>query len=302
MKILLPYKHLVVIACFAAVSTHLVIPSRAEWMMNRYGDLVYQDTVVLGEATNTSAPELDELFNSDASLQREIESLSKEISQTVSTTPSTKVGSKSEYLEKRIPRSGVTQVRVAPPGAPKREPKEDDIFDDLDMTSGSDESLLDIDIMPKEGEDARLRQNKFTIQKGDKNIELSPVTNDPKKLEMRRDQFKAKLPYTVKIDPVSQEIRVESPAGDLPIRVMPEEAREKLDERVRLKLDDIAPDTPQVIDGKLAYAYEGTVSKKLFGFFPVKLNKKVIVSAEDGAVTEEKQTSLFGRFLDYWAE
>jgi hypothetical protein len=83
---------------------------------------------------------------------------------------------------------------------------------------------------------------------------------------------------------------------------MPEEARAKMDAKYRLNLSDMATDTPQVVDGKLTYTYEGTESKKLFGFFPVKLNKKVNVSAEDGAVTEEKQTSVFGRFLDYWAE
>ena len=78
--------------------------------------------------------------------------------------------------------------------------------------------------------------------------------------------------YTVGSATKEQEIRVETAVGDLPIRVMPEEARSKMEAKHQLNLNDTAPDTPQVVDGKLTYTYEGTESKKLFGFFPVKLN------------------------------
>lgn len=302
MKLFLPHKQLMVFAGVGVLAVFLAVPTRAEWMMNRYGDLVNQPSVVLGESTDTTVPELEELFKGDASMQREFESITRELAQPLSDTVSPKSGQKATAALERKPRSGLTQIRVAAPGAPKREPKEEeDIFDGLDNLGGSDDQL-DIDIMPKEGEDQTLRQEKFMMQKGDKQVEFSASAKDPKTLEMRRDQFKAKLKFPVKIDPLSQEIRVESPVGDLPIRVMPEEARSKMEAKYRLNLSDIATDTPQVVDGKLTYTYEGTESKKLFGFFPVKLNKKVNVSAEDGAVTEEKQTSVFGRFLDYWAE
>ena len=291
-----------VFAGVGVLAVFLAVPTRAEWMMNRYGDLVNQPSFVLGESTDTTVPELEELFKGDASMQREFESITRELAQPLSDTVSPKSGQKANAALERKPRSGLTQIRVAAPGAPKREPKEEeDIFDGLDNLGGSDDQL-DIDIMPKEGEDQTLRQEKFMMQKGDKQVEFSASAKDPKTLEMRRDQFKAKLKFPVKIDPLSQEIRVESPVGDLPIRVMPEEARSKMEAKYRLNLSDMATDTPQVVDGKLTYTYEGTESKKLFGFFPVKLNKKVNVSAEDGAVTEEKQTSVFGRFLDYWAE
>lgn len=302
MKLFLPHKHLVVFASLSVLATILVVPTRAEWMMNQYGDLINQSSVVLGESTDTTSPELEELFKGDASMQREFESMTRELAQPLSDTVSPKSGQKATATLERKPRSGLSQIRVAAPGAPKREPKEEeDIFGGLDKLGGSDDQL-NIDIMPKEGEDQTLRQEKFMMQKGDKKVEFSPSANDPKTLEMRRDEFKAKLKFPVKIDPLSQEIRVESPVGDLPIRVMPEEARAKMDAKYRLNLSNMATDTPQVVDGKLTYTYEGTESKKLFGFFPVKLNKKVNVSAEDGAVTEEKQTSVFGRFLDYWAE
>jgi hypothetical protein len=302
MKLFLPHKHLVVFASLSVLATILVVPTRAEWMMNQYGDLINQSSVVLGESTDTTSPELEELFKGDASMQREFESITRELAQPLSDTASTKPGQKATATLERKPRSGLSQIRVAAPGAPKREPKEEeDIFGGLDKLGGSDDQL-NIDIMPKEGEDQTLRQEKFMMQKGDKQVEFSPSTKDPKTLEMRRDEFKAKLKFPVKIDPLSQEIRVETAVGDLPIRVMPEEARSKMEAKHQLNLNDTAPDTPQVVDGKLTYTYEGTESKKLFGFFPVKLNKKVMVSAEDGAVTEEKQASIFGRFLDYWAE
>lgn len=302
MKLFLPHKQLMVFAGVGVLAVFLAVPTRAEWMMNRHGDLVNQPSVVLGESTDTTVPELEELFKGDASMQREFESITRELAQPLSETVSSKSGQKATAALERKPRSGLTQIRVAAPGAPKREPKEEeDIFGGLDNLGGSDDQL-DIDIMPKEGEDQTLRQEKFMMQKGDKQVEFSASAKDPKTLEMRRDQFKAKLKFPVKIDPLSQEIRVETAVGDLPIRVMPEEARAKIVAKYRLNLGELAPDTPEVVDGKLTYTYEGTESKKLFGFFPVKLNKKVNVSAEDGAVTEEKQTSVFGRFLDYWAE
>lgn len=302
MKLFLPHKQLVVFAGVGVLAVFLSVPTRAEWMMNPYGDLVNQSSVVLGESTDATVPELDDLFKVDATMQQDFESVTRDLAQPMSDNQPPKQSPSTGVVPQRMPRTSLSQIRVAAPGAPRREPKEEeDIFAGLDKI-GSADSQLNIDIMPKEGDDQKLQQNKFMMQKGDKQVEFSASPKDPKTLEMRRDEFKAKLKFPVKIDPLSQEIRVESPVGDLPIRVMPEEAREKVDAKYRLNLSDLPPDTPQVVDGKLTYTYEGTESKKLFGFFPVKLNKKVNVSAEDGAVTEEKQTSIFGRFLDYWAE
>lgn len=302
MKLFLPHKQLVVFAGLSVLAVFLSVPTRAEWMMNQYGDLVNQPSVVLGESTDSTVPELDEMFKGDAYMQREFESVTRELAQPQSDNQPPKQGQATGVSPQRIPRSSLSEIRVAAPGAPRREPKEEeDIFDGIDKLEGS-EDKLDIDVMPKEGDDQKLQQNKFMMQKSGKQVELSTSPKDPKTLELRRGEFKAKLKFPVKIDPLSQEIRVESPVGDLPIRVMPEEARAKMEAKYRLNLSDMATDTPQVVDGKLTYTYEGTESKKLFGFFPVKLNKKVNVSAEDGAVTEEKQATIFGRFLDYWAE
>ncbi|MEI6327291.1 MAG: hypothetical protein WCO78_04210 [Candidatus Roizmanbacteria bacterium] len=303
MRFISSQKYLVATVGVVIMATVLVNPTHAEWLMDRHGNLINQSAFVLGESTDATVPELDELFKGESAMQQEFEMAIKETSQPASADVPSVPGSLVNRSPKVIPRSGINQVRISAPEGAQGPPSElDDIFTGLDAVGGSAQPQLNVEMMPKDGNAKTTPQNSFKLQKGNSQIEFAPSVGDPKTLEMRRDQFKARLPFPVKIDPVSQEIRVESPVGDLPIRIMPDEAQEKMSVAHQLSLSKDAPDAPQVVDGKLLYTYEGTQNKKLFGFIPVVLNKKVTVSAEDGVVTEGKQTSLLGRFLDYWAE
>ena len=92
---------------------------------------------------------------------------------------------------------------------------------------------------------------------------------------------------------------MESPNGDLPLRVMPEQAKTILDTKTKLSEIDETPQVPEVVDGKLTYTYKGQQARKMFGIIPVSLDKTVRVSAEDGTVVEEPQVGLWNRMINW---
>lgn len=323
------FTHKLVAVGILSISVFIAVqPVEARWIINRAGDVVLVRSQVLG-VESTGLPELDDVLVDDQMIKslsddmlRDLDHMSQQVArddapQFSSGIPPSKwlkdVGPVPEKF-RHIERKDITQIRIT---------SSDDVTSPIPRSEdaapvGGGPTQMDIPGIepwraieppkaPKPGvaievktadDTLRIHQDELTVEQKGGNMVIGP-SRDAQQLELRRNELSAQIPFPVKIDPVTQEIRVESPTGDLPLRIMPEQAKTILDIKSKLELVDGAKAVPEVVDGRLSYTYKGQQKRKLFGFIPFSLSKTVHVSAEDGTIVEEPQVGVWNRFKNW---
>ncbi len=292
------------------------LPAEAKWIINRAGDIVLVRSQVLG-LESTGVPAIDGIYMDDESMQRASDEMMNELEKASQLSSLDTGGDQKTEPEKslrdigpvpdkfkHIEKSDIKQIRIAPTDAFQRsyeggkltpvggmgqtEPERPDIKKPgvaIEVKTDADKLII--------------HQDTLEIEKKGGNVTIGPSSDKSTMLEMRRNQFSVKIPFPVKIDPTTQELQVESPSGDLPLRVMPEQAKVILETKSKLTLEDTTEPVPEVVDGKLSYTYKGQQVRKMFGFIPVSLAKIVHVSAEDGTIVEEPQVGIWNRMKNW---
>ena len=312
-------------------------PAEAKWIINRAGDVVLVRSQVLG-VESTGVVELDDMgidedmmWSASDEMMREldkasqlppdgIESPEPEPVQGMSIKDVGPVPEKFRHIE----RKNIKQIRIAPQDDMSAPPRDalvpvggmwpegkSQAWPKTPLEKGVSDVEARGDVqrpMKKPGvavevetdrDKLVIHQDELEIEKKGGNMTIGPSFEKSNQLEMRRNEFRVKIPFPVKINPITQEIHVESPNGDLPLRVMPEQAKTILDTKTKLSEIDETPQVPEVVDGKLTYTYKGQQARKMFGIIPVSLDKTVRVSAEDGTVVEEPQVGLWNRMINW---
>lgn len=294
------------------VSTH---PVEAKWIINRAGDVVYVRPQVLGAET-IGVTELDDMGMDDEMMQaatdemmRELDDISHQPFESTESirseqSPGASIKDVGPVPDKfrHIKRKDIRQIRIAPQDAIPTPPREV-LVPVGGMGPGEGQHPIKkpgvaVEIQTdKDG--LIIHQDALELEKKGGNMIIGPVIDKSNQLEIRRDEYRAKIPFPVKIDPTSQEIRVELPDGDVPLRVMPDQAKVILDTKSKLTLDHDTDPIPEVVDGTLSYTYRGQQTRKLFGLIPISLSKTVHVSAVDGTIIEEPQVGLWNRMKSW---
>lgn len=313
-------------------------PAEAKWIINRAGDVVLVRSQVLG-VESTGVVELDDMGIDEDMMRSATDEMMRELDKASQLPPDGMESPKPEPVQgmsikdigpvpekfRHIERKDIKQIHIAPQddmSAPPRDalvpvggmgpddkpqtgpatmqPKTNQ---GLYMKGGDQQSMMKkpgVSVEVKTDKDQLIiHQDELEIENKAGNMTIGPSFEKSNQLEMRRNEFRVKIPFPVKIDPATQEIRVESPTGDLPLRVMPEQAKAILDTKSKLSEIDETPLVPEVVDGKLSYTYKGQQARKLFGFIPVSLSKTIRVSAEDGTIVEEPQVGMWNRMKNW---
>ena len=323
-----------ILSVAVCVSTY---PAEAKWIINRAGDVVLVRSQVLG-VESTGVVELDDMgidedmmWSASDEMMRELDKASQlppdgiesPKPEPVQGIPIKDVGPVPEKF-RHIERKNIKQIRIVPQddmSAPPRDalipvggmapdlnsqtlPKTTPQKDEFDTVMRSDSQRpmkkpgVAVEIQTNK-DDLVIHQDTLEVEKKGGNMTIGPSFEKSNQLEMRRNEFRVKIPFPVKIDPTTQELQVESPSGDLPLRVMPEQAKVILETKSKLTLEDTTEPVPEVLDGKLSYTYKGQQARKMFGIIPVSLDKTIRVSAEDGTVVEEPQVGLWNRMINW---
>jgi|GEM_PF-1971424 len=313
-------------------------PAEAKWIINRAGDIVLVRTQVLG-AESTGIAEFDDMGTDEDMMRSASDDMMRELDKASQLPPDGKESPRPESVQgmpikdvgpvpekfRHIDRKDIKQIRIAPQddmsapphdtlvpvggmgpegksqawpstmpqkGVPSSDSRGDDQQRMMKKPGVSVEVKTDADKLV-------IHQETLEIEKKGGNMTIGPSFEKSNQLEMRRNQFSVKIPFPVKIDPATQELQVESPTGDLPLRVMPEQAKVILETKSKLTLEDMTEPVPEVVDGQLSYTYKGQQARKMFGFIPVSLAKTVHVSAEDGTIVEEPQVGIWNRMKNW---
>ena len=113
--------------------------------------------------------------------------------------------------------------------------------------------------------------------------------------------------YPISVNPKTNEVTVNTPAGSKVVAVLPQKAVDNLlaskvmDYVVGEKVNNSLGSIPSLVkletkNGVLGYKISGTRTCKVLGFIPLKTAVEAFVSAENGQVVESNQ-SLLGRIL-----
>jgi hypothetical protein len=313
------------------------LPAEAKWIINRAGDVVLVRSRVLG-VESTGVVELDDMGIDEDMMRSATDEMMRELDKASQLPPDGMESPKPEPVQgmsikdigpvpekfRHIERKDIKQIHIAPQddmSAPPRDalvpvggmgpegksqawpktPLEKGVSD-VEARGDVQRSMKRPGVSVEVETDRDklvIHQDELEIENKGGNMTIGPSFEKSNQLEMRRNEFRVKIPFPIKIDPATQEIRVESPTGDLPLRVMPEQAKAILDTKSKLSEIDETPPVPEVVDGKLSYTYKGQQARKLFGFIPVSLSKTIRVSAEDGTIVEEPQVGMWNRMKNW---
>ncbi len=147
-----------------------------------------------------------------------------------------------------------------------------------------------------------------------KEVEIEPhqdankvkiATSGADKLEFTRNKVGAETKMPLSVNPDTNELSVETPKGTKVVTVLPDAAVQNiLMNKVIDSVDSSSSDSAHTTvtlstDGdKTVYEMKGPKNKKVFGLFPVTIQKTVTVSTDTGAVVKEDK-SLADTFLDF---
>lgn len=119
-----------------------------------------------------------------------------------------------------------------------------------------------------------------------------------------KNKIGVKSSFPLAVNPETGELQVTTPSGVKVVTVLPDKAVSNLLtshvlDTVTSESTKDATETIQLLekDSKPVFEVQGEKEEKLLGLLPVKISKKVTVSADDGSVVAEQET-LLNRILD----
>lgn len=248
---------------------------RADWMMNKSGDLVFVEKQVLGEKDEKKDEEKKEEKKSEEKKDEKKENV-QEIKKTIDTKPIDVVKQ---------------EVKKAP--AFIKTLKHDEIKE-VKIEAEEGDGKLKLKIEGKKGKTTEHEQDEFEIETEDENEPVKVSSTEAEgELKIKKGTIEAKMKFPLSVDPVTKVMTVTTPAGARPVTILPDKAAEVI---TRLNLIDNASKEAKMELGtennELVYKVEGKKDKKLFGILPVSLKRDVFVSAQTGNVVKTDQSFL----------
>lgn len=170
----------------------------------------------------------------------------------------------------------------------------------IELSTG--DGHLQITAKHKDGTETKLDSNSLNlINENLKGEDLQIATTSGNGFSIKHGEYEAKTHFPLSINPTTNELTVTTPAGTKVVAVLPDQAVNNL---IRQKYIDVVAsssiDTGINLDqyaSQSAFMVNGILHKKLFGLFPVNVDKTAYVSTENGQVLNVTQ-SLISKLLD----
>lgn len=160
----------------------------------------------------------------------------------------------------------------------------------------TDDGHLQIKAKHEDGTETELDDNSLdTINQTLENEDLEISTNSGG-FGLRHGQFEAQTHFPLSINPTTNELTVTTPAGTKVVAVLPDQAVNNLINQkfITVVASDSADTgiTLDTFDNQPAFQIHGKSLQKLFGLFPISIDKTAFVSAENGSVLSVNQSFL----------
>ena len=131
------------------------------------------------------------------------------------------------------------------------------------------------------------------------------ATSGADRLQFSRNKVGAETKFPLSVNPETNELMVDTPKGTKVVTVLPDAAVQNiLMNKVIDSVDNTSSESGKTVvnlstDGdKTVYEMRGPKNKKVFGLFPVTIQKTVTVSTDTGAIVKEDK-SLTDTILDF---
>ncbi len=132
-----------------------------------------------------------------------------------------------------------------------------------------------------------------------KEKDIQVGTNSAEGFTIKSHGVEAETHFPLSVNPATNALSVTTPAGTKTVTVLPNQAVQNLLQHQVLSAVSQSTAsgaaTPIIltqIDNQPAFAVKGVSDKKLFGIFPISLNKTVFVSAQTGTVLQTQQSFI----------
>lgn len=234
----------------------------ADWKMDYKGNLVYFSSQVLGEEDETTDEKKEEKSEEKKEEEKKTEP------------------EKTEKKEE-IKNENIKEINISAES-------EDDNKIKVEVETENDE------LMESEQEEFEI-ENENEIENESIKISTGEAENE---LEIEKNKVKVKTNFPLSIDPATNELFVNTPAGKKIVTILPDDAASVVN---KLGIVD-KPETEAEIKietegNQLIYKVKGKKKEKFLGFFEIELEKEINVSAETGALLQTKET-LITQILD----
>jgi hypothetical protein len=174
---------------------------------------------------------------------------------------------------------------------------------DLNIEMSTEGGTLNIKAKDANGNEQQLRENsleKINNVLNHDGIEIG--SSSANEITLRKGNVEAQTHFPLSIDPATNTLTVTTPAGVKNVAVLPDQAVQNL---LQQRIIDSVSNTAiasngatlqQVTLGLLnntpAFQVVGVANKKLFGFFPIGVDKTSYVSAQNGQVLQTNESFI----------
>jgi len=168
----------------------------------------------------------------------------------------------------------------------------------------------------KEGDAYVTRQDELTVKRGNQSFTISnqlnsnetqisatPINTPPllSQLEINANNVIAKSDMGLSVDPLDGVLTIQSPMGPKKVSIMPDEA---LGIATELKALQISKSSKPALlianeNSSLIYRISGEKVEKLFGQFPIPIQKQISISVDTGSIVKVEM-SAFYRFVSFF--
>jgi hypothetical protein len=147
-------------------------------------------------------------------------------------------------------------------------------------------------------------ETEVEVEEGESIVEIDEAT-DSGKFRIKKGKARANSRFPIAIDAETGKLVITSPNGVKELKVMPDKATEKLLQSGivdKIRVINAATDEAELeideVNGEPVFTGVGTKQERFLGIFPVGIQKKVTISAENGQISSNN-TSLLQNFLDF---
>lgn len=188
----------------------------------------------------------------------------------------------------------------------------------VELTSG-----ITVALQQKTGSEYVTQQDELTVKRGNQFFSISnqgtttqKIDSQPtsvqqnkssnadsssKQLEINANNVIAFSNMGLSIDPLSGILTVDTPNGPQKVSIMPDEALGIVVELKALNANGVVEPTIRLVSegGALIYRISGEKVEKFLGFFPLSIQKQILVSADTGSIVKV-ELSLIAQILSFF--
>jgi len=164
------------------------------------------------------------------------------------------------------------------------------VIDTPEKPAGS----LDITLEEKQGGTLAVSQQEFVIQKGVQAVTVSTNEQNSRDLTIQQDDTKARTTMSLSVNPSTNILAVDTPAGPMKVSIMPGDAMAIMRQLKVVDQTGIPRDILlEVRDKQLQYKILADKTEKLFWVIPINIPRELYVAADTGGLIEIKKSSLY---------